>query len=56
MEKNTQTTKKRGGKRPGAGRPPGKVKRAHWTIWASDYEYAKVKEYLFKIHQDDPEE
>ena len=54
MEKNTQTAKKRGGKRPGAGRPPGRIKRNHRTIWVSDYEFNRVRELLFEIQQDDP--
>lgn len=45
-----------GGKRQGAGRPPGKIKRAHRTIWVSEDEYYRVKELLFEIQQDDPAE
>lgn len=54
MEKNVQPVKKRGGKRPGAGRPPGPVKRIHRSIWVSDEEYRKVMEILFLSRQNDP--
>lgn len=54
MEKNVQPLKKRGGKRPGAGRPPGPVKRIHKSIWASEEEYRKVMEFLFQSRLNDP--
>jgi len=54
MEKNEQTAKKHGGKRPGAGRPPGPVKRSHRSIWASEEEYRKVMEFLFESRLNDP--
>lgn len=55
MEKKVQTVKNRGGRRPGAGRPPGPIKRFHRSIWASEEEYRKVKEYLFQNRLNDPE-
>ena len=56
MEQNVQTAKNRGGRRPGAGRPPGKIKRNHRTIWVSEEEYRQVKDLLFEIQQYDPAE
>ena len=56
MEKSNQAVKKRGGKRPGAGRPPSPVKRVHRSIWASEEEYRKVMEFLFQSRQNDPVE
>lgn len=47
--------KQRGGWRIRAGRRRGKVPRRHRTIWASDEEYAHVKEYLFRNRASDPE-
>ena len=56
MEKNVQVAKKRGGKRAGAGRPRGSVKRSHRSIWASDEEFKAVMEFLFKSRLNDPVE
>lgn len=56
MDKSVQPIKKHGGRRPGAGRPPGPVKRLHWSIWASEEEYRKVMEFLFLSRQKDPVE
>ena len=56
MEKNLQNVKKRGGKRPGAGRPPGPVKRTHRSVWVSEEEYKAVMELLFKSRLNDPVE
>lgn len=54
MEKDVRIVKKRGGKRAGAGRPPGPVKRSHKSIWASEEEYRKVMEFLFESRLNDP--
>ena len=54
-ETEATALKKWGGKRPGAGRRRFKVRRRHWTIWASQEEFAHVKEYLFRNRLNDPE-
>ena len=56
MEKTVKNVKKHGGSRPGAGRPPGPVRRFHRSIWASEEEYRKVMEFLFQSRQNDPVE
>lgn len=53
MEKNLQSAKKWGGKRNGAGRPRGTVRRFHKTIWVSEEEYRQVVDLLLKIQQAD---
>ena len=56
VEKNSaQTVKKRGGKRPNAGRPRSKVRRSRRTIWASDDEMRQIKEVLLRNRVNDTE-
>lgn len=54
-KKSVKVERKHGGKRANAGRPRGKVRRRRNTIWASEEEMKKIREFLFKNRINDPD-